>query len=169
MLSHRHPELKGEEYVVFADASRRYLDCSDGVCQLLGYSRAEFLKRTIDDLSYDVAQVPKLFAKYLKSGALEGEHVLQSKSKSPIPIRYKAFVFHDGCKAAIWYPIKDWRESYLGAILEPDRAKLKGKLEIALNTIRATQETKYVSSNPRERQAMEDARSALTALMRTLK
>ncbi len=38
--SHSHPELQSE-YVVFANSSRRYLDCSDGVCRLLGFSRPE--------------------------------------------------------------------------------------------------------------------------------
>jgi PAS domain-containing protein len=34
------------------DSARRYLDCSDAVCQLIGYSRTELLEKKIDDISY---------------------------------------------------------------------------------------------------------------------
>jgi PAS domain S-box-containing protein len=52
MLNHAHAELQGAEYVVFADANRRYTDCSEAVCRLLGYSRQELMRMTIDNVSY---------------------------------------------------------------------------------------------------------------------
>jgi len=167
VLHHAHPELKAAELVVFADASRRYVDCTEAVCALLGYTRDEILSKTIEDVSYDVNEVPRLFAQYLKTGAMEGEYVLRHKDKTPVPIRYKAFVLKDGCNAAIWDPIKDWREPYLAALLEMDSAKLKRKLEVALVAIQAARA--QGPSPPHEQQAMNDAVSALNSLLRTAK
>lgn len=170
MLQHAHPELRGAEYVVFADASRRYLDCTEAACTLLGYTRDEILRMTVDDVSFNINDVPKLFAQYLETGAMEGEYVLRHKEGTPIPIRYRAFVFNDGCNAAIWQPIRDWREPYLAALLEMDPAKLKRKLDVALAAVeraRASQDPK--AQTVAERQAVADAHSALNSLRRNVK
>ena len=170
MLSHAHPELTSAEYVVFADSSRRYVDCSDAVCGLLGYTHEEFLRMTVDDASYKVEEVPELFGQYLKDGAMEGEYVLRRKDGTPVPMHFKAVVFSDGCNAAVWLPMKDWREPYLSALLEMDSVKLKRKVDVALAAIesaRASQD--QTLSRPSEKQAMNDAVSALNSLLRTLK
>jgi PAS domain-containing protein len=65
LLSHRHPEVDGAEFVVFTDPSRRYVDCTDGVCRLLGYERSEMLARRIENVSFHDGEVSKLFAEYL--------------------------------------------------------------------------------------------------------
>jgi PAS domain-containing protein len=168
LLSHHHPEVDGAEYVVFADPSRRYVDCTDGVCRLLGYQRAEMLARTIENVSFDDGEVSKLFAEYLRRGKMDGEFVLRHKSGNPIPIRYRAFVFNDGCAAAVWEPIKDWRELYLSALVEIDPAKLKHKAEIALLAVhQRTKELKSVPATPHsEQQSLRDAASALQSLMK---
>jgi len=46
LRSHAHPELEGK-YIAFVDERRRYLDVTDGVCELLSYTRAELLEMTI--------------------------------------------------------------------------------------------------------------------------
>jgi PAS domain S-box-containing protein len=170
MLSHAHPELPVAEYVVFADSSRRFVDCSDAACGLLGYTREEFLRMNVDDASYKADEVPELFGRYLKDGAMEGEYVLRRKDGTPVPMHFRAVVFSDGCNAAVWLPIKDWRESYLAALLEMDPGKLKRKLDVALAAIesaRASQD--QTLSRPSEKQAMNDAVSALHSLQRNLK
>ena len=170
MLSHAHPELQRAQYVVFADTSRRYVDCSDGVCGLLGYSRAEMLQKTIDEVSYNTSEVPTLFAQYLKTGKHEGEYVLRRKDRTPILIRYQAFVFSDGCKAAIWEPMRDWREPYLAALLELDTAKLKRKIEIAMAAIQqARQSQDPASQTGKAQQEIADALSALNSLRRNVR
>src|SRR5437868_675442 len=128
-LHHGHPELAGAEYVVFVDSSRRYIDCSPAACQLLGYDRHDLLQKSIDDVSYHGDQVAKLFQDYVQAGKQEGEYVLQRSDRTPVPIHYRAFVFSDGCHAAIWEPINDWRTLYLAALLEVNPAKLKLKIE----------------------------------------
>lgn len=103
---HAHPELESE-YVVFADSSRHYLDCSDGVCRLLGYSRLEILEKTIDELSYHSDRTPAVFQKYLNRAQQDGEYVLKHKDGTPVLIQYRAYVFPDGCLAAVWSPLLD--------------------------------------------------------------
>jgi len=169
LLSHRHPEVDGAEFVVFTDPSRRYVDCTDGVCRLLGYQWSEMLACTIENVSFDDGEVSKLFAEYLRRGKMDGEFVLRHKEGNPIPIRYRAFVFDDGCIAAVWEPIKDWRELYLSALVEIDPAKLKHKAESALLAVQQrTQELKRVHATPHsEQQSLRDAASALQSLLKS--
>ncbi|HTG29680.1 MAG TPA: hypothetical protein VK818_15785, partial [Methylomirabilota bacterium] len=88
---------------------------------------------------------------------------------NPIPIRYRAFVFADGCIAAVWEPIKDWRELYLSALVEIDPAKLKLKAGLALLAVQQRmQELKSVPATPHsEQRSLRDAASALQSLMKT--
>jgi PAS domain-containing protein len=169
LLSHHHPEVDGAEFAVFTDASRRYVDFTDGVCHLLGYERSELLARTIDNVSFHDNEVSRLFAEYLQRGRMDGEYVLRHKSGTPVPIRYRAFVFSDGCTAAIWDPIKNWRELYLSALVEIDPSVLRRKVEIALQAVeRRVQEIKNSGIPPTaEQQSLRDAASALKSLLRT--
>jgi PAS domain S-box-containing protein len=169
LLIHNHPEVERQEFVVFTDSARRYVDCTDGVCRLLGYSRSEMLERTIDSVSFHDEQVSKLFAEYLERGQLDGEFVLKHKSGKPVPIRYRAFVFPDGCAAAVWEPVRDWREIYLAALVEVDPMQLKRKIEIALAAVQQrTEEVKHRHAGPHsEEQSLRDAASALQSLKRT--
>jgi PAS domain-containing protein len=165
MLSHAHLELNNEEYVVFADASRRYVDCSNGVCHLLDYSHDEMLQRTVDDVSYNGNETSTLFAQFLKTGHDKGEYVLKRMDGTPVLIRYRAFVFNDGCKAAVWEPIHDWRELYLAALVEFKPARLKQKVAIAFAAIQRARQSKSASI---DEQKASDAVSALSALLRNI-
>lgn len=169
LLSHLHPEVEGAEFAVFTDSTRRYVDCTDGVCRLLGYDRQEFLASTIENVSFHPAEVSKRFAEYLQRGQMKGEFVLRHKTGTPIPIRYRAFVFSDGCTAAVWEPIEDWRELYLAALVEIDPAALKRRVDIALQAIQQrSSELKNIPAVPHaERQSLRDAASALQSLLRS--
>jgi PAS domain-containing protein len=168
MLEHNHLELAGADYVVFVDTSRRYLDCSAGVSRLLGWSRAELLKKTIDDISFHPGEVPNLFGAYQRRGKMDGEYVLRNKERMPIPIRYRAYVFFDGCNAAVWEPITDWRQVYLAALMEVDPRKLRSKIDIALAAV-YQQMGKAGNGNNEEQQMLRDALFALQALQRDLR
>jgi PAS domain S-box-containing protein len=106
--SHSHPELDGK-YIAFADEQRCYVDVSDGVCELLGYSRPELLRMTIDDVTAPVmrSETAPLFQQYLSDGRLQGEYILLHRDGSEIPITYTATVFPDGCMVASWVPRKN--------------------------------------------------------------
>jgi PAS domain S-box-containing protein len=163
MLGHNHPELNGATYIVFADAQRRYTDFTDAVCTLLGYSRKELLQKTVEDVSYKMANVPQIFDKFLQQGKMEGDFVLRHKDGGALPIHFRALTFPDGCNASILSPIQDWREPYLAALIETDPAKLPRKVEIAMASIDRTQSAASTS----EQQALRDARSALSVLTRS--
>ena len=169
LLSHRHPEVQGAECVVFTNPSRNYVDCTDGVCRLLGYDRQEMLARIIGEVSFHVGEVSQLLAEYLRRGEMNGEFVLRHKTGTPIPIRYCAFVFADGCIAAVWEPIKDWRELYLAALVEIDPAALKRRADIALQAIQQrSRELKNIpAAQHAEQQSLRDAASALQSLLRS--
>ena len=140
MLDHRHQELQEAKYIVFVDSERRYVDCTAAVCDLLGYTREEMLQKKIDDISYD-SNVRELFELYRANKELQGEYILQRKDRLPVPIYYKAFVFDDGCNAAIWQPIQDWRGLYMAALLETDPQKQLQKIDQALAAIAQNRDT----------------------------
>lgn len=73
------------------------------------------------------------------------------------------------CTAAVWEPIKGWRELYLSALVEIDPAKLKRKAEIALLAVQQRmQEPKSVAATPHsDHQSRRDASSALNSLMKS--
>jgi PAS domain S-box-containing protein len=163
MIAHDHPEVRGAEFVVFANEGRRYTDFSDAVCGLLGYSRKELLNKSVEDVSFKMDNVPQVFAQFVKLGAMEGDYVLQHKDGTAIPIHYRALAFQDGCHAAVWTPIKDWREPYLAPLIETNPAKLVRKVQIAMSAIDRAQS----SATTPEQQALRDARSALSVLARS--
>ena len=168
MLRHSHPEISGATYVVFADEKRRYTDFTDAVCTLLGYSRKELLQKTVEDVSYKMDNVPQIFDRFLQHGTMEGDYVLRHKDGGAIPIHFRALIFPDGCKAAIWTPIKDWREPYLAALIETDSRKLKRKVEIAQSAIeRVLRSAEEARKSAEEQQALRDAVSALKTLARS--
>lgn len=101
--NHSHPELEGA-YVAFVSSDRRYVAVTDGVCQLLGYSRQELLTKKIDDLTAPELKpaVPDTFQQYVQQGHLHGEFTLVGKDGRHVPILYEALVFPDGCMTARW-------------------------------------------------------------------
>lgn len=111
-ISHAHSEIDGE-YVVFVDADRRYVEVTDGVCQLLGYSREELLAKTIDDITAPElrAQVPETFRQYITQGGMGGQFSLLAKDGRRIAIRYQSKVYPDGCRVARWEPLEPNLES----------------------------------------------------------
>ena len=106
--SHSHVELEGN-YVAFVDEHRRYLDVTDGVCELLGYSRSELLNMRIDDVTAPTmrSQAPPLFQQYLADGLQQGSYVLLHRKGHEVPITYIARAFPDGCLVARWDPKAD--------------------------------------------------------------
>src|ERR1700722_2276954 len=165
LRGHSHAELE-HEYVIFADASRRYLDCSDGVCRLLGYTRTELIGKTIDDVSYIPERVPELFAKFIKQGEQSGEYILQHKTGRPVLIRYRSYIFSDGCIAAVWEPVEGWKELYNFALVEVDPVKLEERVRSAWTAIESRIEKLKDQRTSEEWRALHDALTGLAILSR---
>jgi PAS domain S-box-containing protein len=94
VYTHIHSELAGE-YVAMVNSSRRYVAATDGVCELLGYSRDELLTKTIDDVTAPVVResVPETFRRYVDIGFMTGVRRLMHRDGSVISIRYEAKAF----------------------------------------------------------------------------
>lgn len=105
-IAHSHSEIAGQ-YVVFVDANRRYVEVTDGVCQLLGYSRRELLAMTIDEVAASElrSDVPERFRQFVAEGGLEGQYCLLTKDGRRIQIHYQSKVYPDGCMVARWEPL----------------------------------------------------------------
>jgi len=164
--SHAHPQLDGK-YVVFSNSSRHYLDCSDGVCDLLGYTRMELTSMTIDEASYRPQRTSGLFEQYIHTGKMEGQYILRHKSGKPIFIQYRSEVFPDGCMAAVWEPVEDWKQLYQSAMLEFDPSKLRDRVETAQHAVehRMRELGDSTTATP-EYQQLRDALSGLRVLAR---
>jgi CheY-like chemotaxis protein len=162
--SHSHPQLNGK-YVVFSNGSRHYLDCSDGVCELLGYTRMELTSMTIDQASYRPQRTSGLFEQYVHNGKLEGQYILRHKNGKPIFIEYRSEIFPDGCMAAVWEPVEDWKQLYQSAMLEFDRSKLADRIETAQHAVEHRMRELGTTATP-EYQQLRDALSGLRVLAR---
>lgn len=105
MRSHAHEDFDGD-YVAFVDQDRRYLDVTDGICTLLGYSRSDLLTMRIDDVAApsEAKNVAPLFERYVAEKGQEGTFLLKNRLGKLIPIRYHSRVFPDGCMVARWEP-----------------------------------------------------------------
>jgi DNA-binding response OmpR family regulator len=166
--NHSHPQLDGK-YVVFSNSSRHYLDCSDGVCELLGYTRMELTSMTIDQASYRPQRTSGLFEQYVQNGKLEGQYILRHKSGKPIFIQYRSEIFPDGCMAAVWQPVEDWKQLYQSAMLEFDRSKLRDRIETAQHAVEhRMRELGEATATTPEYQQLRDALSGLRVLARDI-
>jgi len=167
--SHSHPQIEGK-YVAFSDSSRHYVDCSDGVCDLLGYTRMELTGMTIDEASYRPQKVNGMFQEYMEKGKLEGQYILRHKSGKPVFIQYRSEIFPDGCIAAVWEPVEDWKQLYQSAMLEFDRTKLKDRVEVAQHAIedRLRDLGQDRAGSSQECQQLRDAISGLRVLSREI-
>ena len=128
----------------------------------------ELLNMTVDDVSYRSERVPVLFERYVEQGKLDGQYILKHRNGKPIFISYRAHAFPDGCLAAVWEPIKGWKQLYQTAMLELRPDKLKEQVECAQLAIqhRMQELAQTNQCNPEERQEIEDAISGLRVLAR---
>lgn len=135
MSSHSHRELQNAKYVVYFDSDRQYVDCSEPVVELFGYGHRAIVRKTIDDISYWKNDVPNLFKDFLRRGHQEGEHIVRQERGAPIPIRYQAYAFSDGCKAATIEVMDDWRARYFEVVSEADQRKLARRVDVAVAAV----------------------------------
>ena len=165
MREHLHSELQTETYVVFVNHGRRYVDCSDGVCELLGYTRTEMLHMAIDDVSYNAPFVEPLFDRYLREGLQNGEYILRHKNGAPILIHYIAWFFSDGCNAAAWTLAEEWEQLYVAALAEPQAVQQKNKANLALRAVERRQLLLAAPQDSAVAQKLNTARTTLSSLL----
>lgn len=104
MQAHGHPAISGT-YVAYADGERRFTSVTDGLCDLLGYSREDLLHMTIDEITYpESADVPAQFRDFVAAGRQAGRFLLQHRDRTPVPVTFEAHVLEDGCMVSVLTP-----------------------------------------------------------------
>ena len=79
--------------IVEVDPNRCYVAVNDSACQLLGYSREEFLRMRIDDLAIPSgAHVPSMYHNYVEAGGMKGIFAVKRKRGDAILIRFSASI-----------------------------------------------------------------------------
>lgn len=93
---------------VEVDDTRRYVYVNDSACELLGYSREEFLTLHIDDISFPSgAHVYAMFEQFVTKGGMQGVFALRHKSGNVVWIRYTSST-ESGRNRAIWTHYEIW-------------------------------------------------------------
>src|SRR5215467_8087403 len=88
----------GSDYVVVADMKRNYTFVTDPVCDLLGYDRAMFLERRIDDVVDGSTHVTEpLFKDFVAQGKQAGKITFRHRSGRKVAVKYTSHVELDGC------------------------------------------------------------------------
>lgn len=79
------------QYVAVVNSDRRYVEVSDGFCQLLGYQREELVGKRYDDLTApNTNDIPTVFGLFQKLGYMHGLWLLVSRQGTRILVRYEA-------------------------------------------------------------------------------
>jgi PAS domain S-box-containing protein len=78
--------------ILLIDDTGRYVDVNPAICQLLGYTREEFLQMTVSDLTPvpHRERLPELLDRFLAAGTMTGEYTLLAKSGEARQGEYRA-------------------------------------------------------------------------------
>jgi PAS domain S-box-containing protein len=110
MISHHHPEVRGEN-VAWVDRERRYIHVTEGFLRIIGYDRDEVIGCFIDDFTYPgSADAAKQFHRYLKDGRQAGRYFLRHKSGKKVAVDFDASVLEDGCMYSSMSAVDDASE-----------------------------------------------------------
>jgi PAS domain S-box-containing protein len=76
--------------IFVADATGRYLDANPAATTLLGYTREEFLRRTVMDISVNDRGAAEAYDLMRQAGVWRGEHELRHKNGTLVPTEAQA-------------------------------------------------------------------------------
>ncbi len=78
--------------IFLTDNEGRFVDVNPAACQLLGYTRPEFLQKTVWDifLQANSTEGPLIWQQMLQAGTVSGEIALLCKDGSPIDLEFRA-------------------------------------------------------------------------------
>jgi PAS domain S-box-containing protein len=84
------------EFITVADCDGKYVDVSDGFCQLLGYRRDELIGKSFGDLTApNTTDIPTVFKLFSKLGYMHGLWMLVSRRGTRVLVRYEAWIRPD--------------------------------------------------------------------------
>lgn len=103
---------------VEVDSNRCYVSVNDSACNLLGYTRQEFLNLRIDDISFPSgAHVAPMFKQYVRDGKMRGIFALQRKNGEVLRVRFESETGAAGRLMATWTHYEVWKN--------PEHARLR--------------------------------------------
>jgi PAS domain S-box-containing protein len=84
------------QYRTVVDHERRYIEVSDGFCELVGYERGELIGTKYDNLTASsTSDIPTVFDLFMKSGYMHGLWMLVTRSGANILVRYESWIRSD--------------------------------------------------------------------------
>lgn len=88
--------IPDSQYKTVVDLDRKYVDVSDGFCNLVGYKREELIGKRYDDLTAsNTNDIPTIFELFTKSGYMHGLWMLVNRRGNSILVRYESWIRSD--------------------------------------------------------------------------
>jgi PAS domain S-box-containing protein len=88
--------IPDSQYKTVVNLDRRYVDVSDGFCDLVGYKREELIGKQYDDLTAPKTNdIPTVFKLFTKSGYMHGLWMLVNRQGENILVRYESWIRAD--------------------------------------------------------------------------
>ena len=86
------------EFITVSDSDGKYVDVSDGFCQLLGYHRDELIGKSYGEVTApNTNDIPTVFSLFSKLGYMHGLWMLVSRRGTRILVRYESWIRPDSC------------------------------------------------------------------------
>ena len=88
--------IQNSQFKTVVDLDRRYVEVSDGFCNLVGYKREELIGKRYDELTAPgTNDIPTVFSLFMRSGYMHGLWVLINRQGDNILVRYESWIRPD--------------------------------------------------------------------------
>jgi len=102
-------QVRHTDYVTLSTSDHIWIEVSEGVCELLGYSRSELLGRAAREfVASDLLEKTKeAFDCLVRTGLSEGTSAVIREDGKRIDFEFRARILPDGSIINYWYPQRD--------------------------------------------------------------
>lgn len=84
------------DYTVVVDSDRRYIEVSDGFCNVLGYRKEQLIGKRFDTVTAPrTNDIPIVFELFMRLGYMHGIWILVHRTGTRILVRYEAWLRPD--------------------------------------------------------------------------
>lgn len=98
--------VRQTDCVTLSSRDHRWLEVSEGICQLLGYPRSELVGRIAKDFVAPELQekTTAIFSALVRTGSAAGTHTVIRKDGQRVNFEFQSSVFPEGSIITYWYP-----------------------------------------------------------------
>lgn len=102
----RSGRVRNTDYVTLSSSNHHWLEVSEGICDLLGYSRSELVGRSATEFVAPELRDHNrvIFDSLLKTGSAAGTQAVICKDGERVAFDFQSRVFPDGSIITYWYP-----------------------------------------------------------------